>query len=121
MIENEELSGFLKDLLELVKKVIRHYNTGPIASHCQTSSSGRVFMLPDICVHGSCTTLQDYDSSDLADFAKTIMKGCDTNRDGKISKKVSREEVHEGGEADDTIAGADNDPDGAVGAAVIST
>ena len=31
---------------------------------------------------------QDYDSTDLADFAKTIMKGCDTNRDGKISKKV---------------------------------
>jgi len=49
VIENEELSGFLKDLLELVKK--------------------------------------DYDSSDLADFAQTIMKGCDTNRDGKISKK----------------------------------
>jgi len=49
VIENEELSGFLKDLLELVKK--------------------------------------DYDSSDLAHFAQTIMKGCDTNRDGKISKK----------------------------------
>merc|ERR1719266_840875 len=49
VIENEELSGFLKDLLELVKK--------------------------------------DYDSVDLADFAGTIMKGCDTNRDGKISKK----------------------------------
>ena len=25
---------------------------------------------------------------DLADFAQTIMKGCDINRDGKISKKV---------------------------------
>merc|ERR1719431_408137 len=49
VIENEELSGFLKDLLELVKK--------------------------------------DYDTSDLADFARTIMKGCDINRDGKISKK----------------------------------
>jgi len=49
VIENEELSGFLKDLLELVKK--------------------------------------DYDTTDLAEFAKTIMKGCDTNRDGKISKK----------------------------------
>jgi len=49
VIENEELSGFLKDLLELVKK--------------------------------------DYDTTDLADFAQTIMKGCDTNRDGKISKK----------------------------------
>ena len=32
--------------------------------------------------------LQDYDSVDLADFAQTIMKGCDINRDGKISKKV---------------------------------
>merc|ERR1719431_1889590 len=49
VIENEELSGFLKDLLELVKR--------------------------------------DYDNTDLADFAQTIMKGCDTNRDGKISKK----------------------------------
>ena len=33
-------------------------------------------------------TLQDYDTSDLADFAQTIMKGCDTNKDGKVSKKV---------------------------------
>jgi len=50
VIENEELSGFLKDLLELAKK--------------------------------------NYDSEDLTDFAKTIMKGCDINRDGKISKKI---------------------------------
>ena len=49
------------------------------------------------------------------------MKGCDTNRDGKISKKVRREDVHEDGEADEAFAGADDDPDGAVGAAVIST
>lgn len=48
-IENEELRGFLKDLLELVKK--------------------------------------DYDTKDLADFEETILKGCDFNRDGKISKK----------------------------------
>ena len=34
--------------------------------------------------------VQDYDSVDLADFAGTIMKGCDTNRDGKISKKVGQ-------------------------------
>ena len=31
--------------------------------------------------------LQDYDTSDLEDFEETIMKGCDFNRDGKISKK----------------------------------
>lgn len=48
-IENEELRGFLKDLLELVKS--------------------------------------DYDATDLKDFEDTIMKGCDFNRDGKISKK----------------------------------
>lgn len=30
---------------------------------------------------------QDYDTTDLADFEETIMKGCDFNRDGKISKK----------------------------------
>ena len=33
-------------------------------------------------------TLQDYDTSDLADFAHTILKGCDTNKDGKVSRKV---------------------------------
>lgn len=48
-IENEELRGFLKDLLELVKK--------------------------------------DYDTKDLKDFEDIIMKGCDFNKDGKISKK----------------------------------
>merc|ERR1712141_271385 len=48
-IENEELRGFLKDLLELVKK--------------------------------------DYDTKDLKDFEGIIMKGCDFNKDGKISKK----------------------------------
>lgn len=48
-IENEELGGFLKDLLELVKK--------------------------------------DYDTKDLKDFEEIIMKGCDFNKDGKISKK----------------------------------
>ena len=31
--------------------------------------------------------LQDYDTTDLIDFEDTIMKGCDFNRDGKISKK----------------------------------
>lgn len=48
-IENEELGGFLKDLLELVKR--------------------------------------DYDTGDLKDFEDIIMKGCDFNKDGKISKK----------------------------------
>ncbi|XP_071448198.1 calbindin-32 isoform X1 [Hetaerina americana] len=48
-IENEELRGFLKDLLELVKK--------------------------------------DYDAQDLQDFEETILRGCDYDEDGKISKK----------------------------------
>ncbi|XP_065349365.1 calbindin-32 isoform X3 [Cloeon dipterum] len=48
-IENEELRGFLKDLLELVKK--------------------------------------DYDAVDLQEFEETILRGCDYNQDGKISKK----------------------------------
>ncbi len=30
---------------------------------------------------------KDYDTKDLADFEETILKGCDFNRDGKISKK----------------------------------
>ncbi|XP_023319523.1 calbindin-32 [Eurytemora carolleeae] len=48
-IENDELTGFLKDMLELIKK--------------------------------------DYDCTDISDFYDTIMKGCDTNRDGRVSKK----------------------------------
>ena len=32
-------------------------------------------------------SFQDYDTNDLEDFQETIMKGCDFNRDGKISKK----------------------------------
>ncbi|KAK8727331.1 hypothetical protein OTU49_009822 [Cherax quadricarinatus] len=48
-IENDELNGFLKDLLELVKK--------------------------------------DYDALDLQEFQDSIMRGCDFNKDGKISKK----------------------------------
>ena len=31
--------------------------------------------------------LQDYDTKDLKDFEGIIMKGCDFNKDGKISKK----------------------------------
>ena len=73
VIENEELSGFLKDLLELVKKV----------QSCDICRGSFV----DCFVFLFCF-LQDYDSVDLADFAQTIMKGCDINRDGKISKKV---------------------------------
>lgn len=48
-IENEELAGFLKDLLSLAKK--------------------------------------DYDTADLTEFQDAIMKGCDSNKDGKVSKK----------------------------------
>ena len=72
VIENEELSGFLKDLLELVKKV----------KSCDTWRGEALSIVLLLIL------LQDYDSVDLADFAQTIMKGCDINRDGKISKKV---------------------------------
>lgn len=48
VIEDDELTGFLKDLMELVKK--------------------------------------DYDAQDLGEFYDTIMKGCDLNQDGKISR-----------------------------------
>jgi hypothetical protein len=30
---------------------------------------------------------KDYDANDLADFEETILKGCDFNHDGKISRK----------------------------------
>jgi Ca2+-binding EF-hand superfamily protein len=65
-IENEELRGFLKDLLELVKKVGRR---GGIWFRCE-------FRL-----------LQDYDAQDLLDFEETILRGVDYNQDGKINKK----------------------------------
>ena len=47
------------------------------------------FVSRELCNRNNATSLtfQDYDSSDLADFEDTIMKGCDFNRDGKISKK----------------------------------
>ena len=70
-IENEELSGFLKDLLELVKNV---------------SIEKMKLNWADTIQH--IGTFQDYDTSDLADFAETILKGCDMNKDGKVSKKV---------------------------------
>ncbi len=31
--------------------------------------------------------IKDYDAQDLQDFEETILRGCDFNRDGKISKK----------------------------------
>lgn len=49
IIETEELRGFVKDLLELVKK--------------------------------------DYDTDDLVDFEEAILKGCDIDRNGEVSKK----------------------------------
>jgi len=35
----------------------------------------------------SMIRLQDYDTKDLVDFEETILKGCDFNKDGKISRK----------------------------------
>lgn len=48
MIEEEELDGFVKDLMDLVKK--------------------------------------DYDNFDLQQFKRSLLNGCDVNRDKKISK-----------------------------------
>ena len=116
VIENEELSGFLKDLLELVKKVAalimtilikyllfpwsiffsnKYFLIKQIFSH-QTNifSSNKYFLIKQIFSFQTnifFSICQDYDSADLADFAQTIMKGCDINRDGKISKKVNLE------------------------------
>lgn len=33
--------------------------------------------------------VQDYDATDLQEFQKAILSGCDYNKDGKINKKVS--------------------------------
>ena len=79
-IENEELRGFLKDLLELVKKVVQ--NTKKIILY--DSINRNVF---ESLMYLSCIYFQDYDTKDLKDFEEIIMKGCDFNKDGKISKK----------------------------------
>lgn len=41
----------------------------------------------DVLYFVSNYTMQDYDAQDLLDFEETILRGCDFNRDGKISKK----------------------------------
>ncbi|GBP36107.1 Calbindin-32 [Eumeta japonica] len=63
-IENEELRGFLKDLLELVKKSLLQ---SPL--------------------YLDQTALQDYDAQDLLEFEETILQGVEYSSDGKISRK----------------------------------
>jgi len=49
------------------------------------------FLIMYILVDAVCFVdlhyFQDYDAQDLLDFEETILRGCDFNRDGKISKK----------------------------------
>ena len=54
---------------------------------------------------------QDYDSADLADFADTILKGCDMNKEGKISKKVPLKHDLVEGVMNHCFAGANTDSD----------
>jgi len=68
-IENEELKGFLKDLLELVKKV----------SVALKVRWNKMLIL--------CGCQDDYDAQDLAAFEETIMRGVGTDKHGKISRK----------------------------------
>lgn len=35
----------------------------------------------------SLFSFQDYDAQDLAEFQESILRGCDFNADGRISKK----------------------------------
>ncbi|KAH8418553.1 hypothetical protein KR222_000548 [Zaprionus bogoriensis] len=70
-IENEELKGFLKDLLELVKKVRQ-----PCESYLSIDHS----VIPS-------STQDDYDAQDLAAFEETIMRGVGHDKHGKISRK----------------------------------
>lgn len=73
-IENEELRGFLKDLLELVKKV---------------SENTLIFLCilcADLFIYFRII-FQDYDAQDLLDFEETILQGVDYNDDGKINRK----------------------------------
>lgn len=69
-IENEELKGFLKDLLELVKKVGRVNRV--------------IWNIYNVIIHPS---QDDYDAQDLAAFEETIMRGVGHDKHGKISRK----------------------------------
>lgn len=44
---------------------------------------------PFIAVHSHSFSprFQDYDAQDLEEFQESILRGCDFNKDGKISKK----------------------------------
>ncbi len=67
IIEEEELDGFVKDLMDLVKKVFR------VSIICF------VFELFNLL-------FQDYDNDDLQQFKRSLLNGCDINRDKKLSK-----------------------------------
>lgn len=76
-IENEELRGFLKDLLELVKKV-----TNKLFLHVPLNIAKCRHKYINLLYH-----FQDYDAQDLLDFEETILRGVDYNQDGKINRK----------------------------------
>lgn len=65
IIEEEELDGFVKDLMDLVKKV-------------------RSFI--DYRKKIILSFVQEYDNDDLQQFKRSLLNGCDLNRDKKISK-----------------------------------
>lgn len=67
-IENEELRGFLKDLLELVKKV------------CFLIFFQKNYKFKKL-------NIQDYDAQDLSDIEDTILRGVGYDKDGKVSRK----------------------------------
>lgn len=85
-IENEELKGFLKDLLELVKKVNSRVFAGKSCS-AETLSKCKFSTFSTECMHCSQFPQDDYDAQDLKDFEETILRGVGYDKDGKISRK----------------------------------
>lgn len=102
-IENEELRGFLKDLLELAKKVRR------VITHCEDAGMmkyrtdvlrkqkvihytpvglfWKLTFIRESFLFSPSAPAQDYDAEDLKEFEETILQGVDYDKDGKISRK----------------------------------
>lgn len=101
-IENEELRGFLKDLLELAKKVRANdwwEDAGMMKDRTDVLRKQKVIhytpmglfwrqaLIRASFLFSSSAPSQDYDAEDLKEFEETILQGVDYDKDGKISRK----------------------------------
>lgn len=94
MIENEELKGFIKDLMDFlgkVRKALRRtsvmpvklggkaraqFHAGYFEERKRAPISHKIQFIPS----------QNPDTKDIEEFQSMVMEGCDSNNDGKINK-----------------------------------